>query len=117
MNQRDRDAFARQLVELRDEIAQLATTGDAAAAIVTLDQTAVGRLSRMDAMQAQAMSLNARQRRESTLKAIERALLRLRDDEFGDCMDCDEPIAHARLQFDPTATLCISCATGREAQT
>ena len=115
MNKQERDVFAQQLADLRDEIVQVLATGDDAAAIVTLDQTAVGRLSRMDAMQAQEMSLNAKRRRESTLKAIERALLRLRDDAFGDCMDCDEPIAPARLKFDPTATLCIDCAAKREA--
>ncbi|MFK8014552.1 MAG: TraR/DksA family transcriptional regulator [Gammaproteobacteria bacterium] len=114
MNASERDAFRARLIALRDDIEQVAATGDDAAAIVTLDQTAVGRLSRMDAMQAQAMSLNAKQRRERTLNGIERALQRLRDDAFGDCMDCDEPIALARLRFDPTATLCIDCAAKRE---
>jgi DnaK suppressor protein len=106
--------FRRQLEALRDEIVRLKATADDAAAIVTLDQTAVGRLSRMDAMQAQAMSLNAQRRRDVTLKAIERALAQIVADEFGICVDCDEDIALARLRFDPTAVRCIKCASRRE---
>lgn len=115
INKQEREAFRRQLVALRDEIVQVSATGDDAAAVVELDQTAVGRLSRMDAMQAQAMSLDAQRRRAGTLKAIERALVQIRDDEFGDCVDCGELIALARLRFDPTSTRCIDCASKREA--
>lgn len=114
MKERDLAEFRQQLEALRDEIAQVKSTGDDAAAIVKLDQASVGRLSRMDAMQAQAMSLDTQRRREGTLKAIERALAQIADEEFGLCVDCDEPIAIARLRFDPTATLCIACASKRE---
>ena len=55
-----RERLAARLLELND----LAETGDAAAKPVELDQTRVGRLSRMDAMQAQAMSIETKRRRE-----------------------------------------------------
>ena len=103
-----------KLVSLREELQLIATTSDAASQIVELDQAKVGRLSRMDAMQAQAMSQETGRRREATLRMIESALGRLENDEFGTCQECDEPIARKRLEFDPTVTLCIDCATKME---
>ena len=43
-----------KLLKLRDELEEIAATGDEFAAVVELDQSKVGRLSRMDALQAQA---------------------------------------------------------------
>lgn len=111
----DLRALREQLENLREELQDIESTGDEAAAPVELDQTRVGRLSRMDAMQAQAMSLNAKRRRELRLVAAAKALVRLDNDDFGYCDDCGEEIAAARLSFDPTATLCIACASNREA--
>ena len=88
--------------------------GDESAAVVELDQTKVGRLSRMDAMQAQAMALASEQRREQTLRRIDAALKRIEDDEYGYCLQCDELINPKRLEFDPTVTLCIECASRAE---
>lgn len=79
---------------------------------VTLDQQSVGRLSRMDAMQRQAMAQATSRRRQARMTRIEAALARMDDDEFGYCQDCGEDIAPARLDLDPTATLCVSCARG-----
>ena len=100
-----------KLIALREELRSLAATGDAASQVVELDQAKVGRLSRMGALQAQAMSQASGRRREATLKMIERALRRIKDNDFGSCQTCDEPIAKKRLEFDPTAELCIECAT------
>jgi len=77
---------------------------------VELDQTRLGRLSRMDALQSQAMAKETERRRHQELERIELALKRLADDEYGDCLDCGEPIAPKRLMFDPSAALCIDCA-------
>ena len=100
---------------MREELHAIAASNKASAAVVELDQSKVGRLSRMDAMQSQAMAQASRQRREVTLRKIEVALKRLDDGEFGDCVDCDVPIDPRRLEFDPTVTQCIDCAsaTGR----
>ena len=100
-----------KLIALREELQSIASTSEAASQVVELDQAKVGRLSRMDALQAQAMSQASDRRREAKLKMIERALSRIEDDEFGNCMACDEPIARKRIEFDPTAELCIECAT------
>jgi DnaK suppressor protein len=105
-----RERLAARLLELND----LAETGDAAAKPVELDQTRVGRLSRMDAMQAQAMSIETKRRREGEALRINAALERINNGHFGNCLECDEPISPARLTFDPSTLLCISCATNRE---
>ena len=68
------------------------------------------RLSRMDALQGQAMSMAARRRRAQLRQRVAAALKRLDEDEFGWCLQCGEPIAAARLEVDPTAPLCIRCA-------
>jgi DnaK suppressor protein len=103
-----------KLLKLRADLESVAATGDASAAIVELDQSKVGRLSRMDAMQAQAIAKAASQRRETMLLRIAAALERIDDDEYGYCQQCDEPINPKRLEFDPTALLCIDCANEAE---
>ena len=103
-----------RLLALREELEGIAETGDNASAVVELDQTKVGRLSRMDAMQAQAMAQASGQRREQMLRKIDAALQRIDDDDFGYCQECGEEINPKRLEFDPTALLCIDCASKAE---
>lgn len=103
-----------QLLKLRAELEAVAESGNESAGVVELDQSKVGRLSRMDAMQAQAMAQASVDRREQMLRRIEAALKRIDNDEYGYCQECDEPIAPKRLEFDPTVTLCITCATKAE---
>lgn len=103
-----------RLLQLRDELEAETAAAEGAADIVELDQAKVGRLSRMDAMQAQAMAQASAQRREATLRRIAAALSRVEDDDYGDCTECGEPIARQRLEFDPTVLLCIDCASSAE---
>ena len=79
---------------------------------VTLDQQAQGRLSRMDAMQRQAMAQAVERRRLGRMVKIKAALQRMEDGEFGFCLDCGDEIATARLDQDPTVPNCIDCARG-----
>lgn len=103
-----------KLLKLRAELQAIAESGDESAAIVELDQSKVGRLSRMDAMQAQEMAKASGERRKQMLRQIEAALTRIDNDEYGYCKECDEPINPKRLEFDPTAVLCIDCASKAE---
>jgi DnaK suppressor protein len=103
------------LIDLRQSLLKAQETGDEAEQTVELDQTRVGRLSRMDALQAQAMSKESGRRRRQKLMQIEAALRRLEDNEYGFCQECGDEIAPARLSVDPTITLCIRCAEEREA--
>ncbi len=100
-----------RLLEIRKELEDLAETSDESAAVVELDQTKVGRLSRMDAMQAQAMAKASGERREVMLRGIDAALRRIEDGTFGLCCDCEEPINPKRLEFDPTVLRCVDCAS------
>ena len=102
------------LLTARARLEEVEESGAAATAVVELDQTKVGRLSRMDAMQAQAMAQAVR--REQTLRRIEAALQRLDNDEFGYCLECGESINIKRLEFDPTVELCIDCASAAESK-
>ncbi len=77
---------------------------------VLLDQQSVGRLSRMDAMQQQAMAKATATNRAREITAIQAALARIVAKEFGYCEDCGEPIPVKRLELSPTATRCVSCA-------
>jgi len=79
---------------------------------VVLDQQSVGRLSRMDAMQRQAMAQATMRRRAARITRIDATLARMDEGEFGYCQDCGEEIDKARLDLDPTVPACVSCARG-----
>ena len=108
------DQFRRRLLALQKQLQDLQATGDEASRTVTLDQSSVGRLSRMDALQGQAMSQERGRRRALELQRIAAALSRLESGDFGYCVRCDEAIAVPRLELDPAATLCIECASSNE---
>ena len=98
--------------ELAELTALIEQTADAAAP-VELDQQSVGRLSRMDAMQGQAMAEAAARRRVGQVARLRRTLARMDDGEFGYCTECGERIPDGRLDVDPTNHLCVGCA-GRQ---
>ncbi len=80
---------------------------------VTLQQDSVGRLSRMDAMQQQAMAQAQERRRAAEARRIEAALARLDEGEWGYCLRCGEEIAERRLAHDPSVATCVTCAGGK----
>ncbi len=77
---------------------------------VELDQQSVGRLSRMDAMQVQAMAQAVEARRRARVHRIDAALKRLESDDYGYCVSCDEDIPAKRLEIDPATDRCVDCA-------
>jgi len=79
---------------------------------VQLDQQSVGRLSRMDAMQQQAMAKATQARRGQQSLRIIAAFSRMDEGEFGYCTECGEDIPLKRLELDPTLATCVSCASG-----
>jgi DnaK suppressor protein len=107
----DRSTLRAKLEALKAELeAAPDAVGAADRAPVELDQTSVGRLSRIDAMQVQAMALATEQRRKSELARVNAALERIDSEEFGHCEICGEQIAPARLAHSPAVTRCIGCA-------
>ena len=106
--------FKDQLFALQRQLKDLIATGAEAASPVELDQTRVGRLSRMDALQGQAMARERQRRREVELEKIAAALARIDAREYGSCLTCGGDIAVKRLELDPANPLCIDCATKSE---
>lgn len=99
-----------RLLSLKDELTALDETATDGRAAVELDQSRVGRLSRMDALQSQAMNKAVAARRKTKLLAIDAALIRIEEDEFGYCTVCGDNIPQRRLELDPTAAVCLSCS-------
>lgn len=107
-------ALEQRLLQMRKAITSLDDVRKAGSATVELDQTRTGRLSRMDALQLQAMANAGRERAALELRRIDAALARLEAGTYGACVDCEEPIQAARLEAQPAATLCLHCAAARE---
>jgi DnaK suppressor protein len=112
----DIESFKARLLERRSELLKEREQTEGERDSVELDQARVGRLSRMDAMQSQAMTEAAERRREMELRRIAAALHRMEEDSYGYCEHCGEPIAIKRLEIDPAAELCIRCASQAEQQ-
>lgn len=94
------------------EIAEAERRGRAGTAVVELDQQAVGRLSRMDALQSQAMAKAQSARRAGEEARLNAALTRIETGDYGLCEECGEDIPAARLRLDLAALRCVSCAGG-----
>lgn len=103
----DLDHFRHLLKARHDELTGLLALGAEATEPVKLDQSSVGRLSRMDAMERQAMAQETARRRAQELQRIEAALRRMDDGEYGFCIKTGEPIPRARLELDPAAATIV----------
>lgn len=102
---------ARERLEARRaEIEHESALAKEARATVELDQQSVGRLSRMDAMQAQQMAQAQERTRQTLLTRVDMAMRRIEDGDYGYCVECDAQIADKRLETDPMAERCINCA-------
>jgi len=109
MNVTDFSKFRDILMAMLDDAQRESAAANDAQSIVKLDQQSVGRLSRMDAIQQQAMALAVQQRRTNAKARIVAALARLDNDEFGYCINCGDEIGLNRLTVDPTIHSCMMC--------
>jgi len=112
----DLEKFRQKLTDRRKELLSRTEQNKQSAESVELDQSRVGRLSRMDSMQIQAMAVEVERRNLLELQRIQHALTRIESEDFGYCVECDEAIAEGRLEVDPSATLCVGCASVLEQQ-
>jgi len=103
-----------RLQALRQEIENLDAMSSEARATVQLDQQSVGRISRVDALQRQAMAEATSRKRAVEIRRIDLALARLDADEYGWCEACGDEVGEKRLKIDPAAALCIGCAAKGE---
>lgn len=108
--------FKQLIVALHEETLRTIELTKASSKTVVLDQNSVGRLSRIDAMQGQAMALANTQRQQNFLRELEAGLNDIESGEFGRCKICDKFIATARLELSPTAQHCVDCAAAIESR-
>ena len=106
----DVEALKRQLYERRDKLERLISAHHVDTKPVLLDQTTVGRLSRMDELQTQAMSIETERRRKEEIARIEASLSRVEEGEYGYCITCGEEIENKRIELDPATPTCVGCA-------
>jgi len=109
-----RALLSQKLLDLRDVLRGAITVGRESAKPVELDQSSVGRVSRIDAIQVQQMAKANLESQKQRLQQVTQALTRIERDTYGDCLRCEEPIAFARLEVKPETPLCRDCQSARE---
>jgi len=112
LSEKQNEVLRLQLVELIAELETALQVNASSAAPVVLDQSSVGRLSRMDAMQQQAMAKATREKAQLRLGQCKRALSAFERGEYGLCRKCEEPIGFRRLSAKPEAPFCVDCQRG-----
>jgi DnaK suppressor protein len=103
-------AIRSRLVAERTTLEQMSQEAAELRAPVDVDRQSVGRLSRMDSLQVQAMALATEERRRQRIAQIDAALKRLAAGTYGACVVCGEEIAPKRLELDPAVPTCVNCA-------
>ncbi len=102
--------FAARLAAELDDLRSLSRRSRNDRDPVALDQQSVGRVSRVDSLQVQAMSQATEGRRLKRIQQIEGAQARIAEGTYGHCTRCGEPIDLKRLDVDPAAFRCVDCA-------
>jgi DnaK suppressor protein len=108
MTDRDHAEFEARLLSLKADLEALLEATAEGAAPVDLE-TPIGRLSRIDAIQAQGLTSANRARTRVRLQHTLAALAALRSGDYGECRRCGDDIGRARLEASPEAPLCIAC--------
>tara|TARA_R110002073_G_scaffold100385_1_gene228626 strand:+ start:411 stop:722 length:312 start_codon:yes stop_codon:yes gene_type:complete len=93
----------------RVKLEQQLQDGAAATDVVVLDQSTVGRVSRVDAMQQQSMAVSTLASAQASLREVITALRHIDEERYGYCSNCDEPIEFKRLRVQPQASHCLNC--------
>ncbi len=105
----DIDKLKQQLLDSHADLEEQILLGSSAGEAVALDQSKVGRVSRIDAMQQQQMALSTLNKSRQRLVKIKVALAAIESGDYGYCKRCDENIGFPRLQAQPEAPLCFAC--------
>lgn len=106
----DIEKVRKQLEARKAELTASIENAAESAAPVELDQQVQGRLSRMDAIQGQAMAQATIERRRIEIAQINAAFKRMEQNEFGYCVECGDEIAPKRLELNPAIARCVDCA-------
>lgn len=109
LNQEQLQELRTLLQRLQQELQEQMQLSKSATAAVTLDQTLVGRVSRMDALQQQSVALSTKEKAQTRLRRVNIALAAMESGDYGYCARCDAGIGFGRLSAQPEARLCIAC--------
>jgi DnaK suppressor protein len=101
--------YKNALLRLRDELRNSLKQSEESSTPVSPDR-AIGRLTRMEAIQSQQISLEMRRLQNARIQLVERALARVEAGTYGVCLRCEEEIAPKRLDVHPETPVCIRCA-------
>jgi len=73
-------------------------------------ENAIGRVSRMDAINNKSVNESALKKAELKLKNLKVAITKIEDSDFGICIRCKKPIPIGRILLLPQAISCVNCA-------
>jgi len=105
-----REELWADLRQLQVTLRETMDVTDDLASVVELDQAAMGRVSRIDAIQQQKMAQAQKQRNAQRIEQIRVALMD--EDDYGWCRKCGEPIGYGRLKARPESVFCVACLQG-----
>lgn len=100
----------------RDELLAALSTEDLGEQPVELDQSRVGRLSRIDAIAQSEMAKASRSLLQTELRRVDAAIVRVEKRTYGSCCRCQQPVGRERLQADPATPFCMACFKELEAE-
>lgn len=93
------------LKQLEEEIAELRELTKPIA-----PENAIGRVSRMDAINNKSINEAALRKSEEKNKQLKYALSRIDEADFGLCGRCGEAIQEGRIMLMPESNYCVRCA-------
>ena len=73
-------------------------------------ENAIGRVSRMDAINNKSVNEVTLRKAELKLKNLQVALSKVSDDDFGICLRCKNSIPIGRIMSLPHSVFCVNCA-------
>ena len=71
---------------------------------------AIGRISRMDAINNKSVVEASLRKAETKLSGLLKVKEKLDDKDFGICIKCKRPIPHQRIIIRPQSLHCVNCA-------
>ncbi|PKQ62029.1 hypothetical protein BZG02_13905 [Labilibaculum filiforme] len=72
---------------------------------------AIGRVSRMDAINNRSVNEAALRKKEVQLSALKETLKNIDSDDFGKCIKCGNQIPIGRIMIMPESNKCVNCAS------
>ncbi len=109
MDKASQESFRPIILERMEEIEKGLEKSSSEDTKAVSPDVAIGRLSRLDSMQMQQMSLAAQRRLREEMENLRMALGRIDAGRYGSCELCGKDISRERLEYQPAAVSCVPC--------